>query len=134
MKPVTCSCPKCRAMCAASTCLPTPEQARQLIRLGYAPRLATYSFPESEVRFVGPAPAGKEGARDLPDTLQGRCAFHVDGLCELHAPGLKPLEGTLAHHDRHWLPIRMHMAAHWRGKRFDSVMALLERSSGSAGA
>ena len=130
MKPVSCSCHKCRTMCARSTCVPTPEQARELIRRGYGARLATYEFRLGGPKLVAPAPRGREGARGLPDTLQGACTFYRDGLCELHTLGLKPLEGQLAHHDRPWPPIRMHVASQWQhGRRFDSIVAALDRAT-----
>lgn len=128
MTPVACACSKCAAMCANSTCLPTPEEARALIRAGFGERLATYKFhPESDaLSFVGPAPMGFEGARELADTRRG-CTFFDGAHCQLHALGLKPLEGRLAHHDRDWRPIRIGMAAHWRGRQFASVLKMLER-------
>ena len=127
MTPLQCDCPKCAAMCANSTCLPTPEEARALIRAGYGSRLATYRFQPDPERwaFVGPAPKGQEGARDLPHTMAG-CTFFDGKHCELHDLGLKPLEGRLAHHTRPWQPIRLHMATHWKGKQFQSVLAMLE--------
>lgn len=126
---ITCECPACAAMCAGSTCLPTPDEARALIKAGYGDRLATYRFaPDLEkLAFVGPAPKGQEGARDLKHTRRG-CTFFDGKHCELHGLGLKPLEGRLAHHTRRWEPIRMGMAAHWRGKSFNSVLATLSRS------
>ncbi len=39
MQPVTCACAHCRAMCEQSTCLPTPDEARNLIEAGYRDRL-----------------------------------------------------------------------------------------------
>lgn len=135
MQPITCACKQCASMCEHSTCLPTPAEARELIRRGFADRLATYRFwPQPDkLAFVGPAPAGKEGA-DLSTTKQGACTFYVNGLCELHALGLKPLEGRLAHHDRPWLPIREHVAGQWRGMQFVSVKAALSRTTERMGA
>jgi hypothetical protein len=131
LAPVTCACEQCKAMCAESTCLPTPDEARELVRMGYGSRLATYDFGaaigRTDIRFVGPAPKGHEGARDLRSP-KGRCTFFTeDGRCEIHRH--KPLEGRLAHHTRNWQPIRVGMAAHWRGKRFDSVLAQLDRAT-----
>jgi hypothetical protein len=120
-------------MCAHSVCLPTPEEARILIKRGYGPRLATYQLcPDpTQLVFVGPAPKGKEGARALPDT-GAACTFYTDGECELHDLGLKPLEGRLAHHDRDPAPIRIHMSTLWRGKTFNSVLAKLLSRAHSA--
>ena len=133
MQPLVCACERCSAMCASSTCLPTPDEARALIRAGFADRLATYKFSphDTALRFVGPAPAGQEGARDVPHNRVA-CTFHKDGLCELHHIRLKPLEGRLAHHDRPWLPIREHVAGTWKGRKFHSVAAQLDRATASA--
>lgn len=114
--------------------MPTPDEARDLIRAGYGERLATYRFEwRGQVfRLVGPAPAGHEGSRDRPDTLVGPCTFLRNGKCELHEPGLKPSEGRLASHDRDPFPIRLSVANTWTGKRIDSVLAALERSQAGA--
>lgn len=130
MTPIECDCPKCASLCAHSTCLPTPSEARDLIRAGYASRLATYKFtPSADLpAFVGPAPKGKEGARDLMHTREG-CTFFDGKHCELHVLGLKPLEGKLAHHTRPWEPIRFHVMQHWKGKQFYSVEAMLSKAS-----
>ena len=128
MTEVVCDCERCASMCAHSTCLPTPDEARALIRAGFADRLATYQWLDAPgKRFVGPAPRGQDGARDLPHTRTG-CTFFDGRHCELHSLGLKPLEGRVAHHTRHWYPIRLHVQAHWRGKQFESVRAMLDRT------
>lgn len=115
-------------MCAGSTCLPTPAEARALIQAGYGPRLATFKFSphEDKLRFVGPAPKGGEGARDVNNS-RCACTFFDGKDCELHALGLKPLEGRLAHHTRDWLEVREHVASTWRGKQFHSVTAALNK-------
>lgn len=128
---ITCACERCKGMCAGSTCLPTPDEARRLIRAGYATRLATYHF--AGLSFVGPAPAGREGALNLTHTRYGACTFFREGLCELHDKGLKPLEGRIAHHDRHWLDVRLEVEQHWRGRRFDSVLAALRKKGSEHG-
>ena len=122
-KEVSCNCAICKNMCANSTCLPTPDEARKLIDAGYATRLATYKFYplDDGPRFLGPAPLGKHMSEDLKDT-QSRCTFYTDeGLCELHSLGLKPLEGRIAHHDRPWQPIRLVAMGSWKNKQFFSV-------------
>lgn len=119
-------------MCANSTCMPTPSEARSLIRAGYAHRMATYRFlPDPErMAVVGPAPKGKEGARNLLMTRTGlNCSFFDGRHCELHDIGLKPMEGRLAHHTRPWQPIRLHTLAHWKGRQFQSVETMLERAA-----
>ncbi len=127
--PVSCDCAQCQAMCNSSTCLPTPQEARELVRRGYGPRLATYRFMPDPARLavLGPAPRGQEGAQDLPHTQAGPCTFFQDGLCELHALRLKPLEGRLAHHSIPWQPVRLHLLSHWKGRQFDSVASAWRR-------
>lgn len=125
--PIECDCPACRSMCANSTCMPTPDEARALIRSGYAARLACYEPHPDEVHaFVAPAPAGLEGAT-LRSTHSGACTFYSDRGCELHAVGLKPLEGRLALHDRPWPSVRKQVYVLWSGRRYGSVRALLAR-------
>jgi len=130
MQPIQCSCEKCAAMCEHSTCMPTPAEARALIRAGFGRRLTTYRFYPDPTRLamVAPAPKGQEGAHDLPHS-RACCTFFTAGKCELHNLGLKPLEGRLTHHDRDWLPIRMEVAGHWRGRQFDSVLATLNSTT-----
>jgi hypothetical protein len=127
--PVSCNCAQCQAMCNSSTCLPTPQEARELLRRGYAERLATYRFmPDpAQLAVLGPAPRGQEGAEDLPHTQAGPCTFFHNGLCELHDLRLKPLEGRLAHHSIPWQPVRMHLLSHWKGRQFDSVTTAWRR-------
>lgn len=118
MKPVTCACARCKAMCKHSTCLPTPDEARQLIAAGYRNRLTLYEWTNcgwAVPNAVGPAPKGKEG-QTQHTTQAGECTFRLpDGRCDLHKRGLKPLEGRLARHDRAWIPIRTEVLRHWVG-------------------
>jgi hypothetical protein len=127
---IECDCAECRQMCASSTCMPTPEEAKCLMRAGLAGRLASYRwrYPSGrEIRSVGPAPAGLEGARDLVSTRIGACTFHQRGLCELHGLGLKPSEGRLAHHTRPFRPIRVLVESKWSNKQFQSVLRHMDR-------
>ncbi len=105
-------------MCAHSTCLPTPDEAKKLIDAGYGDRLARYEWQGcgwAVPNAVGPAPKGKAG-KTLSTTQAGECTFRLeDGRCELHDKGLKPLEGRLARHDRPWQPIRIEVLRHWVG-------------------
>jgi len=119
-------------MCASSTCLPTPKEARELIRKGFAGRLSTYLFGEKQVKVIGPSPKGYEGSRSLPNTIIGGCSFFSDGLCQLHALGLKPLEGRLANHSRDFVPVRVEVLSHWRGKQYESVLKSLDAKTWQA--
>jgi hypothetical protein len=67
----------------------------RLIDAGYIDRLAITGWSvglalrriDRIIPMVQPLKAGN-----------GFCAFHKDGLCELHDLGLKPTEGKLSHH------------------------------------
>lgn len=133
LAPISCRCPKCRAMCSHSVCLPTPKEARELLRRGYALRMAVYQFkPGSDSdSYVGPATKGRED-EVLNRTNYGACTFHKDGLCELHDLGLKPLEGRATHHDRDWREARLQVVKTWKGKAFESVSSQLNRLKGTA--
>lgn len=113
-------------MCAHSTCLPTPDEARALIKAGFGDRLARYEFLDGS-RVVGPAPVDHDGS--VLSMTDRRCAFFKDGLCELHALGLKPMEGRLAHHTRDFRPIRHAVLATWKGKRYESICKALEHEA-----
>ena len=97
-------------MCETSTCLPTPQEAAAL-QARFPERMAEYVFSRT---VIAPAPAGREG-QGLPlcSTNLGRCTFRSAEGCELHALGLKPMEGRLAHHDRNTDAVRMSVLAHW---------------------
>lgn len=114
-------------MCELSTCLPTPEEARSLIAAGLGHRLARYEWREPVPHAIGPAPAGNEGAT-LPSTRFGPCTFFRDKRCELHALGLKPYEGRIAHHTRSWVAVRTTALRRWNGMRYKSVAAALDRA------
>jgi len=126
--PISCACDKCKSMCSTSVCVPTPKEARELIRLGYASRLGVYKCSpiDDSSSFIAPATVGREG-EVLNKTTSGPCTFHKDGLCELHDKGLKPFEGRIAHHDRPWLEVRLQALKHWRGKTYQSVLHALSK-------
>lgn len=125
---VECACDQCKAMCAHSVCLPTPEGARALILAGYGHRLSIYKFSpfDDSFSFVAPATVGHEG-KILPRTNAGQCTFFKEGKCELHDKNLKPFEGRIARHDRPWKEIRFEAMQSWKGKAFESVRATLLR-------
>lgn len=109
MKQVSCDCPKCRAMCEHSVCLPTPQEAASLLER-FPTRMGKYRFDDGR-EYTAPATVGFEG-RVLSNTNMGSCTFHKNGLCELHNNG-KPLEGRLAHHDTPWQQVRLHVISTW---------------------
>lgn len=124
MTETKCCCEKCKSMCAHSSCVPTPDEARALIKRGYADRMACFMQSRDGVvsRYVAP----RFGA----DQAFGPCTFFRDGLCELHDIGLKPLEGRLAHHSLNPSVVRSEVLRHWRGKTFESVEKQLMRHVG----
>lgn len=123
MTPIACNCEACRSMCAHSVCLPTPSEARDLVKR-YPGRMGAYVFADG-AGYIAPATVGHEG-KTLSHTRAGACTFHGEGGCELHDNG-KPLEGRLAHHTRPWQAVRLHVIQHWHGKQFESVRASLTR-------
>jgi hypothetical protein len=100
-----CACQECQALCQRP-CWPTPAEARQLLTAGYGQylMLAWWEGAEGKTIFVlCPAVSGHEGfyAPDPDDwdlyAEARRCLMQTpNGLCQLHRPGLKPLEGRLA--------------------------------------
>lgn len=93
----SCTCKECRAMCR-QPCWPTPDEARALIKAGYGHRLMTdYWVMDKmlDVYVICPASPGYEGGR-APFLGKG-CVFQMESdLCELHDPGLKPIEARLS--------------------------------------
>ena len=88
-----CQCQKCKEQCR-TPCLGTPDDILQLIKKGYADKLAiTYWAVGMTVgKLSAPIPMVQ-----IKRTENG-CIFFRDGLCELHDSGLKPTEGKLSHH------------------------------------
>lgn len=92
-KPMACSCEKCKSQCH-TPCLGTPEDILNIIKAGYADRLAVTEWAAGILMGV---------CDDIvpmvqPTIVNGWCTFYHDGLCELHESGLKPTEGKLSHH------------------------------------
>jgi hypothetical protein len=103
-----CSCEKCQRMCETRPCLPTPEEAARL------DRTMRVDFGNGVV-VTSPAIEGLEG-QTVEGYRTGRCVYFADGLCSLHAKGLKPLEGRLAHHSVPWQGPREHVLSLWAGQ------------------
>jgi hypothetical protein len=117
-------------MCAHSVCLPTPAQARELVRR-HPDRMAVYKFDNlgDGVGVVAPATVGRAD-EVLTRTNLGPCTFFKDGGCELHGSALKPFEGQIAHHTRGWMPVRAVALSKWKGKQFQSVATSLAKHRG----
>lgn len=92
-KPTVCNCERCKAQCH-TPCLGTPEDIGKLIDAGYGSRLAPTTWLVGMLMGVCDRPIQMVQAK----IENGWCTFYHDGLCELHAKGLKPTEGKLSHH------------------------------------
>ncbi|GIX48931.1 MAG: hypothetical protein KatS3mg131_3142 [Candidatus Tectimicrobiota bacterium] len=100
-----CTCPRCQALCRRP-CWPTPAEAEALLAAGYGPQLMLAWWPrprQGEILVLCPAVTGREGfCAPAPEDWEAeapgrRCVMQTpEGLCRLHALGLKPLEGRLA--------------------------------------
>lgn len=87
-----CACTTCQSMCKQSPCFPTPTEVQRLLASPFAYRLALTVYGDVQTGELHPAITG------IFDQHEG-CIFQTEtGQCELHAPGLKPTEGRLAHH------------------------------------
>lgn len=98
VKPTSCKCQKCKQQCQTAPCIGTPEDMKRLIDAGYVYQLAVTGWGFGMLIGVHPEPV----AMIAPDFDQERgcCTFFQDGLCTLHAKGLKPTEGRLSHHSQ----------------------------------
>lgn len=102
IKPTECSCDKCKTMCHGP-CWGTVEDIKRIIEAGLESRLQVDWYEGDDdgedTEVLTPALKGREMEYSLsyPRSLRG-CTFWNNGLCDLHASGLKPTEGKLAHH------------------------------------
>jgi hypothetical protein len=90
-----CTCKKCKDLCYIP-CLPLPEEAISLIRLGLAHRLMLLKTVY-EVPVISPAYYGFEGRIKKEERIvysEGCTFLTPKGLCEIHK--FKPLEGRVA--------------------------------------
>lgn len=93
IQPSECSCGKCRDLCR-TPCIGTPEDIERLIAAGYGDRLASTAWGVGMLAGLTDRPVMMLAPRREDN---GWCTFRTsDGLCELHAKGLKPTEGRLA--------------------------------------
>jgi hypothetical protein len=129
MTDVACDCPECRAMCTRRPCWPTPADAERLVAAGFGRRLMREWWfdhsHEKTVFLLTPALAGREGG-ESPVHPAGPCTFlTADGLCELHAVGLKPSEGRRALcHNRTPVDLHQRIGQTWNNAE---ALALVQR-------
>ena len=96
---VECDCDYCKKMCHGFTCRPTPQEARLLIRNGYASKL-TCQRGHTEIKgeivhlsVLKPACEGSEG-QFSGMFKRGKCVMlNEEGHCILHGTAMKPSEG-----------------------------------------
>ena len=103
-----CNCEICKSYCLRPGWW-TVEQAKQVINSKYSKRMMIEVSPERDFGVLSPAFKGCEGGIALQIFSQNGCNFFVDGLCELHATGLMPLECRFCHHDRIGLGLKCHL-------------------------
>ena len=105
-RPTECRCQLCKHQCH-TPCLATPQDILRLMDAGYTSRLAPTLWAAGMVMGVTSQPVPLIQARVEDGAWGGlldvgadsHCTFFTsDGLCELHAQGLKPTEGRLSHH------------------------------------
>ena len=102
-----CGCEICKSYCIRPGWW-TVAQAKDAINAGYEKRMMIEVSPERDFGVLAPAFKGCEGGIALQQYSKNGCNFHKDGLCELHATGLLPLECGFCHHDRVGLGIKCH--------------------------
>ncbi len=94
-----CSCTVCVSYCRRPGWW-TVEEARRAIEAGYAGRMMLEMSPDRSYGVLSPAFKGCELRFASEGFAASGCTFLKDGLCELHASGLMPLECRFCHHDR----------------------------------
>ena len=102
-----CSCEICRNYCIRPGWW-TVAQAKEAINAGYEKRMMTEVSPERDFGVLSPAFNGCEGGIALQQYAKNGCNFYKNGLCELHATGLLPLECGFCHHGRIGQGIKCH--------------------------
>ena len=94
-----CSCSICVSYCRRPGWW-TVEEAARAIDAGYAGRMMLEMSPDRSFGVLSPAFRGCEQQFATNKYAAQGCTFLKDGLCELHAPDLTPLECRYCHHDR----------------------------------
>lgn len=108
------------------------------------PRYAGRHPPVAESRIQGASCTHSVGGRPAVgknpvyradgtgETGSRRCTFFQDGLCELHAAGLKPTEGRLSHHTitmenlKFGMSLSWNVAKEWLDERnFDTIREIV---------
>jgi len=134
-KETVCSCDACKQACVERPCWPSPRDAKKLMEAGYSKRLMLDYWvgggPGGEDIFlVSPAIIGSEGRR-APRFPFGQCTFYTKaGLCKLHKPKLKPLEGRVVSCKHQSPNIHFHVAQLWNNKAGRALVKVWKRKVG----
>lgn len=124
-----CQCEHCRLYCQRP-CWPTPVEANRLLDEGYADRLMLdwWARDGFTVPVLCGALKGSEAkiAPRYPASEAG-CTFWVNGLCQLHDKGLKPLLGRYSDHTRTHEQVEEVSAAIAAAWNTDEGIAVVER-------
>ena len=104
----SCTCSACVEMCGICPCIPTPDEAEQMLDHGYGQRMSSREvYKIDSFHILCPSVRGHECQHDMTH-FSGGCTFLKDGLCEIHDSGFKPLEGRAVHHDDDYSTEGMH--------------------------
>lgn len=127
--PSECDCEKCSNMCHAPCC-GTVEDIQNLIDHGFGDRLMLDDWEDAEI-MIKPALKFSESQTAPYNTASELgCTFWIDGKCELHNIGLKPLQGKLAHHsldDESWNYISKVIRKSWQSEKANSLIKKWEK-------
>jgi hypothetical protein len=93
-----CDCQECREFCERTPCMGTPKEIAAIIvkEYAYPNRLVVSTENDPTLDFTVVKPRGNHPT----NPTQGTCVVYKDGKCVLHDPGLKPIEGRVAVHDK----------------------------------
>ncbi len=94
-----CDCEICRGFCRRPGWWSAAEALRAL-NAGLGGRMMLEISPDRSFGVLSPAFPGCEGGLAANPYAGRGCNFLRDGLCELYASGLQPLECRFCHHDR----------------------------------
>jgi hypothetical protein len=102
-----CSCDICVGYCKRPGWW-TVEESKKAIEAGFAKRMMLEISPEHDFGVLSPAFKGNECDYALQIFSDRGCTFLQNGLCELFASGLVPLECRYCHHERIGLGLKCH--------------------------
>ncbi len=118
-----CDCSICKTYCQRPGWW-TVEQARHVMRAGYAGRMMLELSPEQAYGVLSPAFKGCEGFYALQEYASKGCSFLNDGLCELHDTPFMPLECRFCHHQNKGMGEACHneIGADWASKEGQNLV------------